>query len=304
MMSRSGILGADRPDELLRHPAEVLRLHLVVGLVEQVEAETAVGHALVPLGKHGPLVRAQLGGLGLGPEVRPLGRGDLTEARGDVEVEQQVDAMLLAELDGPVDLLQDRLLEVLRVAGIGPVVVVQREPEEVESQVGDVGEVALIEQLSASAPVGDGQVEAPPVRQLPRRGLGQLGTLLVRQHGPGGRAAQAGRRQRHAEHITTIHCSWFLQERSRDNEGATMAPVKVRTTSDSPSPPRPVGTGPCSGQRAPVRPWVHLRPHLVSSTRTADRRNSSPNTTPPRRGKGVTVTLSASSVEGKGNITE
>ena len=89
-----------------------------------------------------------------------------------MEVEQQVDAMLLAQLDGPVDLLQDRLLEVLRVDWIGPVVVVEREPEEVESQVGYVGEVALFEQLSASAAVGDGQVEAPPVRQLLRRGLG------------------------------------------------------------------------------------------------------------------------------------
>ena len=113
----------------------------------------------------------------------------------------------LPELDGPVDLLEYRLLEVLGVAGIGPVVVIQREPEEVESQVGDVGEVALVEQFPATAPVGDGQVEAPPVRQLLRRGIGQLGTFLVRQQGTGGCTAQAGRRQCHAQHITTIHRS-------------------------------------------------------------------------------------------------
>ena len=150
MISRLGVLGADRRDELLRHPAEILRLHLVVRLVEEVEAQPAVGHALVPLGEHRPLVGAQLGRPRLGPEVRPLGREDLAEARGDVEVQQQVDAVLLSLLDRPVDLLQNRLLETLGVVGIGPVAIVQGQPQEVESQVGDVGEVALIEQFSAS----------------------------------------------------------------------------------------------------------------------------------------------------------
>jgi len=133
---------------MARHPAEIRRLHLVVRFVEQVEAETAVGHALVPLCEHGPLVCAQLRWLTLGPEVRPLGRDDLTEARGDVEVEQQVDAVLLSRSTARVDLLQNRLAEALRVVGIDPVAIVQREPQEVESQVGDVGEVALVEQLS------------------------------------------------------------------------------------------------------------------------------------------------------------
>ncbi len=72
---------------MLRHSAEVLRLHLVIGLVEQVEAQTPVGHALVPLGENGPLVRAQLGRLSLGPEIHPLGRADLAEAGGDMEIE-------------------------------------------------------------------------------------------------------------------------------------------------------------------------------------------------------------------------
>ena len=161
--------------------------------------------------------------------------------------------MLLSVLDGPVDLLQNRLLQVLRVAEIGPVMVVECQPEEVESQVGDVGEVSFIEQLSPSPAVGYGQVETTPARQLLRRGLGQLGTLLVRQQASGG-GTHAGRRQCHAQHITAIHRSWLLQEKGMNDKSATIAPVRVQSTSDCTSPPRPWGSGSGSGQRAP---FVH-----------------------------------------------
>ena len=141
------VLAADGLHKLLGHPTKLFRLHLVVGLVEQVEADMAVGHALVTIGKNRPVVRAELSRLALGPEIRRLGRSDLAEAGGDVEIEQQVNAMLLAELDGPIDLPEDRLLEVPRIVEIGPVVVVECQAKEVEAQVSHVGEVALIEQF-------------------------------------------------------------------------------------------------------------------------------------------------------------
>ena len=87
------------------------------------------------------------------------------------------------------DLLQNRLLKTPRMVGIGPIAIVERDPQEVESQVRDIGEVAFIEQRSAPAAVGDGQIKASPVGQLPRRGIGQLGTLLVRFQCPGGHTA-------------------------------------------------------------------------------------------------------------------
>ena len=81
-----------------------------------------------------------------------------------MEVEQQVDAILLAMIDSPIDLFENRLLEVSRLLGVGPVMIVQGKPQEVESQLGDVGEVAVVKERLAAPAVADGQVESAPVR--------------------------------------------------------------------------------------------------------------------------------------------
>jgi hypothetical protein len=78
-------------------------------------------------------------------------------------------------------------------------------PKEVEAQLGNVRKVAFIEQPLALASVGDGQIEAPPIRQLLRRGVGQVGPFLVRHQRSYARTAKTNRRQLHAEHIATVH---------------------------------------------------------------------------------------------------
>ena len=64
-----------------------------------------------------------------------------------MEVELDVDAVLLAEPHRLVDLLERAFAEPGPVARVGPAAVVEREPDEVEAELGDPGEVVLAEGL-------------------------------------------------------------------------------------------------------------------------------------------------------------
>jgi hypothetical protein len=91
-----------------------------------------------------------------------------------VEVEHHMDAVLLAELHGAIDLTQLGFFEAVGVVALCPDAVVQRQAHEVEAQLGNPLEVLLLK--GRVAPLQSEliqQVEPAPAWELARGRLGQ-----------------------------------------------------------------------------------------------------------------------------------
>ena len=165
------VLIVDRLDQLADHLGVGIGVH-AAGLVEQVEAQTAVRYALVSPGEGGPVHGADRLHVGVRPQAVRLGRVGHRVPRRPVEVEADVYAVAASILDGLIDPLQGRLIELHPVPVLDPDAVVHRQPHEIETQLRDKLEILLFERPRGTALIEHlQQIEPAPPRQLPCRRL-------------------------------------------------------------------------------------------------------------------------------------
>ena len=174
--------GHERPHDLVVALDEVALVRLHPGrLVDEVEAQLAARDPLVARGERLPVEDG--GGEGLVPlglaareEVHRLHLPAVDAVAGEaVEVDVDVDAVLPAQLDGAVDLLQRLLAHERPVVAAAPAPVVEGQAREVEAPLRHRREVGLLEGGAVVRVAGPAEaaleVEAAPAGNPARGGL-------------------------------------------------------------------------------------------------------------------------------------
>ena len=81
-----------------------------------------------------------------------------------MKVDLHVNAVLATQIDRLVDLFENRLLQLSGARAVGPTSVIERQPDEVKPELGDIGDIALLKPLLLVDHELVEQVEPAPTR--------------------------------------------------------------------------------------------------------------------------------------------